>query len=70
MHLLLATISVLSILIWELNLKKKTWMDDDIDDDEELILEYMVDRRKALVLFPAGIIVERSNYRSVLTHRE
>ena len=45
-------------------------MDNDIDYDEELILEYMVDRRKALALFPVGTIVKSSYYRKVLTHPE
>ena len=45
-------------------------MDDDIDYDEELILEYMVDQRKALPLFPTGTIVKSSYYRKALTHRE
>ena len=45
-------------------------MDDDIDYDEELILEYMVDQWKALPLFPTETIVKSSYYRKALTHRE
>ena len=42
-------------------------MDDGIDHDKELILEYMVERPKALALFPTGTIVKSSYYRIILT---